>query len=485
MSGGPDAAHLRRDTNKCTMPPSLSCEPNQYLVTTVQPRRPLHRGEFHVALICALPKESRTLAAVFDGQWGDYGKRRSDDNSYKTGWIGRHNVVLAYMPSMGKVAASSVAAHLKSSFPAIRICLLVGICGGVPTRTENGVIRLGDVLISTGIKQYDFGRLYPDGLKRKDTLDDNLSRPNAEIRAFLHQLQASKDVERLTNQNLHRWQEIHHLKRPSADTDRLHAPGYRHKHQNPAACQICAACRSPGDPVCDLALESNCAELGCERTILRKRTAQQRDDDNESQLAIHFGYFASGDSVLESGLDRDRIASKEVIGFEMEGAGVWDMLPTVIVKGVCDYADSHKNKIWQGYAAAASASCTHALLQYWSFTDELQQPGASLTNERTEDEQSKHHPPCLSFKPMMFKLIIRMPTVTGFPRNDPATRQTARRGLWNARLARNAPYLHKLARSASGATMDQGQAWRWEINFAQLCARSNRPDGTGSSVFLL
>jgi nucleoside phosphorylase len=49
----------------------------------------------------------------------------------------------------------------------------------------------------------------------------------------------------------------------------------------------------------------------------------------------------------------------------MEGAGVWDAFPCVVIKGVCDYADSHKNKKWQGYAAATAAACMKAFLKEW------------------------------------------------------------------------------------------------------------------------
>jgi nucleoside phosphorylase len=73
---------------------------------------------------------------------------------------------------------------------------------------------------------------------------------------------------------------------------------------------------------------------------------------------------------MKSARDRDMITEKEsVIAFEMEGAGVWEYLPCIIVKGVCDYADSHKNKIWQGYAAAAAAACTEAILKKWPKAD--------------------------------------------------------------------------------------------------------------------
>jgi len=71
-------------------------------------------------------------------------------------------------------------------------------------------------------------------------------------------------------------------------------------------------------------------------------TAEIREAQKAS---IHFGRIACGNQVMKSGQHRDRIAAEEgVIGFEMESAGRWDYIPTIMIKSVCDYADSHKNK---------------------------------------------------------------------------------------------------------------------------------------------
>ena len=71
---------------------------------------------------------------------------------------------------------------------------------------------------------------------------------------------------------------------------------------------------------------------------------------------------------MMSGERRDEIARREgVIAFEMEGSGVWDSLPCVVIKGVSDYADSHKNGKWRSYAAAAAAAaCMKAFLNEWT-----------------------------------------------------------------------------------------------------------------------
>ncbi|KAH7109696.1 hypothetical protein EDB81DRAFT_588229, partial [Dactylonectria macrodidyma] len=55
---------------------------------------------------------------------------------------------------------------------------------------------------------------------------------------------------------------------------------------------------------------------------------------------------------IKSVEDRDRVAKEGVLAFEMEGDGVWDEIPCLVIKGVCDYADSYKHKRWQDFAAA-------------------------------------------------------------------------------------------------------------------------------------
>jgi hypothetical protein len=46
----------------------------------------------------------------------------------------------------------------------------------------------------------------------------------------------------------------------------------------------------------------------------------------------------------------------------MEAAGLMNSFPCLVIRGICDYADSHKNKDWQGYAAAVAAAYSKELL---------------------------------------------------------------------------------------------------------------------------
>jgi nucleoside phosphorylase len=60
---------------------------------------------------------------------------------------------------------------------------------------------------------------------------------------------------------------------------------------------------------------------------------------------------------------RDRLAAeKDILCFEIEAAGLMNHFPCLVVRGICDYSDSHKNKEWQGYTAMAVAAYAKDLL---------------------------------------------------------------------------------------------------------------------------
>ncbi|EXJ59548.1 uncharacterized protein A1O5_12173, partial [Cladophialophora psammophila CBS 110553] len=78
--------------------------------------------------------------------------------------------------------------------------------------------------------------------------------------------------------------------------------------------------------------------------------------------AIHYGLIASANRVINDASARNHAANYGVLCFEMEAAGVMNRFPCLVVRGICDYSDSHKNKRWQGYAAMAAAAYTKDLL---------------------------------------------------------------------------------------------------------------------------
>ncbi len=313
-----------------------------------QPRRPATRGSFEIAIICALPLEADSVDALLDHHWEDdgppYGRAEGDPNAYSTGVIGRHNVVVAHMPGMGTLSAAITAANCRASFPNIRLAVVVGICGAVPFGPDGGEIVLGDVIISEGVVQYDLGRRLPERFVRKDTLLDSLGRPNIEIRSLLAKLKTRHGRKVLQNKMAGYMDLLQNdtelgAQYPGTTQDILFQPTYRHVSDG----QLCEQC-------------------GCDGPLV----ARVRLEQALPKPLIHFGLMASGNTVMKAGEDRDAIAREEgILGFEMEGAGVWDSFPCVVIKSACDYADSHKAKPWQRYAAATAAACMKAFLDYW------------------------------------------------------------------------------------------------------------------------
>jgi nucleoside phosphorylase len=249
---------------------------------------------------------------------------------------------------------------------------VVGICGGMPYDTKGHEIILGDVIVSQALIQYNFGRQYPEGFIRKTGVQETLGRPSPEIRAIQAKLGTSRYRKKMQSQVATFLKEIElelpETKPPARENDVLHQSSYVHQHHASPECE-CAE----RDRICDAALKMECEDLGCK---VGMRIARTRLNNTTPYPVIHFGVMGSGNSVIKSGEHRDRITKADgIIGFEMEGAGVWDYFPSIVIKGVCDYADSHKRKGWQPYAAATAAACMKAFLVEWMPEEKPASPG--------------------------------------------------------------------------------------------------------------
>ncbi|KAG9515935.1 purine and uridine phosphorylase, partial [Aureobasidium melanogenum] len=100
-------------------------------------------------------------------------------------------------------------------------------------------------------------------------------------------------------------------------------------------------------------------------TACEKAKEIARDARGSTDPDIHYGIIASGDTLVKNALRRDELVKgtgEECICFEMEAAGIMNTFPCVVIRGICDYADSHKNDRWQGYAAATAAAYAKELL---------------------------------------------------------------------------------------------------------------------------
>ena len=122
--------------------------------------------------------------------------------------------------------------------------------------------------------------------------------------------------------------------------------------------------------------EDTCASCAATGTV-------QREERTNNTPAVHYGTIASGNQVMRDGVVRDKISSEfgAVLCFEMEAAGLTNSFPCLVIRGICDYADSHKNKRWQPYAAGTAAAYAKELL--------LVIPAADVVKTQTVDEATR------------------------------------------------------------------------------------------------
>jgi nucleoside phosphorylase len=306
-------------------------------------------NDYTVGWICAISTEYVAAQAFLDEkhEGPDY-VSANDKNDYTLGKVGRHNIVIAVLPDgeYGIASATMVARDMLHSFPNIRIGLMVGIGGGAPSPKHD--IRLGDIVVSAprdgrgGVFQYDFGKTIQD---QSFQTTGFLNQPPVILRTAMNGLKATYKIDghqlgaAIDNILKKKPRLREEYKRPEPSNDILYQPEIIHQANDTISCAT----------VC-----------GNNPSKLVLRPERSEDEDNP---AIHYGLIASANQLMKDALVRDRLAAeKEVLCFEMEAAGLMNHFPCLVIRGICDYSDSHKNKEWQGYAAMAAAAYVKDLL---------------------------------------------------------------------------------------------------------------------------
>lgn len=304
-------------------------------------RARLSHKDYTVGWICALPVELAAAKVMLDQVHEDLPVSSTDHNTYILGSIKDHNVVIACLPSgdYGIVSANTVAMQLLSSFRSIRFGLMVGLGGGVPSDVAD--IRLGDIVVSKptssygGVIQYDYGRALSGGFERTGMLN----RPPQVLLTALSKLQSihltegSRIAEFLAEVKQHSPRQASTFTRPTQE-DHLFLSDYHHIDSRSTTCNAC-------DP-----------------TQIVSRPPRDHDEP-----LVHYGLIASGNQLVRDSKLRDQLGrGLDVYCVEMEAAGLSNNFPCLVIRGICDYADSHKNKEWQGYASVVAAAYAKELL---------------------------------------------------------------------------------------------------------------------------
>lgn len=303
--------------------------------------------EYTIGWICALPTEHTAACLFLDEKHDQLDSATGDNNAYVLGVMAGHKVVIALLPlgEYGTTTAATVAKDMVRSFPNLKVGLMVGLGGGAPTADND--IRLGDVVVSSpkdgrgGVYQYDYGKRV-QGHDIKPTGHLNQPPPAVLIATALlvsmYEMegnQIGKTVDNILEKNPRLKKKYG---RPEVDI--LYASGFIHPYDQD---------KRPCEGLC----ETNPSNVV-------SRLPREKYEDNP---AVHFGTIASGNSLMKDAVFRDSMARDGILCFEMEAAGLANHFPCLVVRGICDYSDSHKNKIWQGYAAMTVAAYTKDLLK--------------------------------------------------------------------------------------------------------------------------
>ncbi|KAJ9607047.1 hypothetical protein H2200_008119 [Cladophialophora chaetospira] len=313
------------------------------------PARSLLVEQYQVGVVCALPDEMSAAIAMLDERHQRCTVQdKLDSNNYVLGRIHEHNVVVSCLPAgaYGTVSAARVANDMLRTFPGLRFGLMVGIGGGIPNLSKGLDIRLGDVVISQPDKTYG-------GVVQYD-LRKNLGK------AQFEQIGVLKPPPTILLSALATLRADHNLCDSAvpdilADTAKTHPKLLRSGYGFPDEENDALYC-----PQCDGSGASSSCLLCADGEIERPT----RGDHNPT---FWYGVIASGNELMKNATERDRIGQEfGALCVEMEAAGLMNGFPCIVIRGICDYADSHKNDAWQKYAALTAAAYAKELLGYVS-----------------------------------------------------------------------------------------------------------------------
>lgn len=303
----------------------------------------LNHDDYTVAWIAVLPIEAEAALGILDKRHeGQFESVRGDDYIYLGGEINGHNIVVVTWPAgqnYGIGAAAALVNQVKARFSNLWFALLVGVAAGLPNLSPSDPtryrdIRLGDVLVcvpdkaGSGIVHYDLGQDTEDGF----SLNGRQAETPAIVRSAIGNIRLTKkDPYKEGNEFAKYLDKFQHADKenkflcPSQDTDRLWT--------------------SSVDPIAPPAL------------ILRQRRSESE------RTRVWYGNIGSGNSMMRNPRRRDELRDRyDLIGLEMEAAGIMNTLPTGVIRGVCDYGDGQKDKDWQPYAAAVAAVYAKGIL---------------------------------------------------------------------------------------------------------------------------
>ncbi|PGG95723.1 hypothetical protein GX51_08146 [Blastomyces parvus] len=312
--------------------------------------------EYQIGWVCALPIEVLAAQEMLDERFEtpeELDNPRADIGGYTgvytLGRIGRHYVVITRLtdrrpayPYTQHATVTCVRSMIRN-FSSLRVVLLVGLGGGIPSAAND--IRLGDVVTSYptdtcgGVRQYNMrkiedGKVPCIGFVKSPPRSLLAAVETMRTAAYLENLCYPTYIQQAVQRNTHMLQ---NFARPGSQFDRLFQSQYEH----PPTAATCDGCPTEWEV-----------------------TRNVREDDVPR---VHYGIIASVGVDPYHGEAREKLRRDTAALCVMrENFGLVPDFPRIVICGICDYSDSHKNLQWERYAALAATSCAKELLRYLS-----------------------------------------------------------------------------------------------------------------------
>jgi nucleoside phosphorylase len=290
---------------------------------------------------------------------------RNDHNTYILGSVSGHNVVIACLPTMGTNPAATVATSMINTFQSIRFGLMVGIGGGIPPK-----VNLGDVVVSQpvadypGVVQWDMGKLERGG---QFVHTGSLNRPPSALLTASNLLKTNHTVFRskineYLNDVERRFKDLplEYTRREFLKDPLLVSEGGRRTSNDVHF--LSRLWQAVIGIIAYLLGSWAISPVHEENWPLPEKTEEAR---TQREVRVHHGLIASGNKVVKDAESRDsldKVYGGHLLCVEMEAAGLMNDFPCIVIRGICDYADSRKEKSWQEYAATVAAAYAKELL---------------------------------------------------------------------------------------------------------------------------
>jgi nucleoside phosphorylase len=333
-------------------------------------------NDYTVGWICALPKEQTAATAMLDQIHPDLPKPPHDHNTYTLGSVRNHKIVIACLPKgkYGNNPAATLVTRMVGTFPSIKFGLMVGIGGGIPPK-----VRLGDVVVSTpidqypGVVQWDLGKAEEGGnFKRTGALNNP---PSALLTALTklettHEMNGSKIPQYLDDLQKNWPSLVPKYIWSDSLKDPLFVPDNSYPRWSCWRVIFLMLWEKILAPLGYLLGWWSFAPIDHEAEQMTSNAVSRAVGGEQSRprnVRVHYGLIASGNQVIKDAKVRDTLNESlggNLLCIEMEAAGLMNDFPCIVIRGICDYADSQKNKDWQEHAAATAAASAKELLEY-------------------------------------------------------------------------------------------------------------------------